>query len=120
VQLIVGAKRKINEMAKVCPMDINVLNKKSNLNIIPLGSYDYLIGMDWLDQHHVVLDCYNNDFTSFDEDENLRVVQGIPRAVTIRGGLSLQLKKRFRKGGLLEYNGCARFTIDNITIVTQP
>jgi hypothetical protein len=66
---------------------------KTDLNIIPLGSYDFLIGMDWLDQHHVVLDCHNKAFTCLDEEGNLRTVQGIPRVVTIREVSSLQLKK---------------------------
>jgi hypothetical protein len=59
VQLAIGAKMKINEMVKACLMEMNGLRTKADLNIIPLGSYDCLIGMDWLDQHHVVLDCYN-------------------------------------------------------------
>ena len=25
-----------------------------NLNVLPLGSYDILIGMDWLEQHRVI------------------------------------------------------------------
>jgi hypothetical protein len=50
VQLATGAKRKINEMVKACPMDMNGLSTREDLNIIPLGSYDFLIGMDWLDQ----------------------------------------------------------------------
>jgi hypothetical protein len=40
--------------------------------------------MDWLDEHHVVLDCYNKEFTFLDEQGNLRSVQGITRAMTIR------------------------------------
>jgi hypothetical protein len=56
VQLATGAKRRINELVKDCPMDMNGLSTKEYLNIIPLGSYDFLIGMDWLDKHHVVLD----------------------------------------------------------------
>jgi hypothetical protein len=98
VQLATGAKRKINEMVKACPMDMNGLSTREDLNIIPLGSYDFLIGMDWLDQHHVVLDCYNKEFTCLDEEGNLRTVQGIPRVVTIREISSLQLKKSYRKG----------------------
>jgi hypothetical protein len=50
VQLAMGAKRRINELVKDCPMDMNGLNTKVDLNIIPLGSYDCLIGMDWLDK----------------------------------------------------------------------
>jgi hypothetical protein len=57
VQLARVAKRKINEMVKSCIMDMNGLNTMANSNILPLGSYDFLIGMDWLDQHHAILDC---------------------------------------------------------------
>jgi hypothetical protein len=32
----------------------------------------------------------------------------------------LHLETRLWMGVVLEYDGCARFTIDNITIVTQP
>jgi hypothetical protein len=98
VQLATRAKRKINEMVKECPMDMNGMSTREYLNIIPLGSYDCLIGMDWLEKHHVVLDCYNKAFTCLDEEGNLRTVQGIPRVVTIREVSSLQLKKSFRKG----------------------
>jgi hypothetical protein len=98
VQLATGAKRKINEMVKACPLEMNGLRTKVDLNIIPLGSYDCLIGMDWLDEHHVVLDCYNKAFTCLDEQGNLRSVQGIPRVVTIREVSALQLKKSYRKG----------------------
>jgi hypothetical protein len=63
-----------------------------------LGLYDCLIGMDWFEEHHVVLDCYNKEFTCLDEEGNIRSVQGIPRVVTIKEVSSLQLKKSYRKG----------------------
>jgi hypothetical protein len=62
---------------------MNGISTKSDLNILPLGSYDCLIGMDWLDQHHVVLECHNNEFTCLNEEGNPRKVQGIPREVTV-------------------------------------
>jgi hypothetical protein len=65
-------------------MEMNGMCTKVDFNITPLGSYDFLIGMDWLDQHHVVLDCYNKAFSCLDEEGNLRIVKGIPRYVTIR------------------------------------
>jgi hypothetical protein len=68
VQLATEAKRKVNEMVKSCLMDMNGLNTRSYLNILPLGSYDCLIGMDWLDQHHAILDCHNKEFTCLDEE----------------------------------------------------
>jgi hypothetical protein len=84
VQLTTGAKRKFNEMVKSCPMDMNGLNTREDLNIFPLGSHDCLIGMDWLDQHHAILNCHNKKFTFLDVEGNLRIVQGIPKEITIR------------------------------------
>jgi hypothetical protein len=55
-------------------MDMNGLRTKEDLNIIPLGSYDCLIGMDSSDMHHVFLDFYNKEFTCLDEEGNLRIV----------------------------------------------
>jgi hypothetical protein len=97
VQLDTRVKRKINEMVKACPMEMNVLCKKYYLNIIPLGLYDFLIGMDWLEKNHVVLDCYNKEFTCLDEQGKFRTIQGIPRAVTIKEVSTLQLMKSYRK-----------------------
>jgi hypothetical protein len=84
VQLATEAKRKVNEMVKSCHMDMNQLRTRAYLNILPLGSYGCLIGMDWLDQHHAILDCHNKSFTCLDEEGNLRKVQGILREVTIK------------------------------------
>jgi hypothetical protein len=79
VQMDIGAKIKVSEMVKSCLMDMNGLNTRAYLNILPLGSYDCLIGMDWLDQHHTTLEFCNKEFTCLDEEGTLRKVQGIPR-----------------------------------------
>jgi hypothetical protein len=77
---------------------MNGLNTKEDLNILSLGSCDYIIGMDWLDQHHAILEFHNKAFTFLDEEGNLRIVQGVPRAVIVREILALQLKKCYKKG----------------------
>jgi hypothetical protein len=74
VQLATRAKIKVNDMVKSCPMDMNGMSTRVDLNIFPLGSYDCVIGMDWLEQHHAILDCYNEEFLCCDEEENLRTV----------------------------------------------
>jgi hypothetical protein len=98
VQLATGTKRKINELVKSCPMNMNGLSTKAELNAMPLGSYNCLIGMDWLDQHHAILDYCNKAFTCLDEEGNQKTVQGIPRAIAIREISTIQLKKCYRKG----------------------
>jgi hypothetical protein len=54
--------------------------------------------MDWLEKHHVFLDCYNNTSTCLHEEGNSRTVQAIPRPISVREISSLQLKIIFRKG----------------------
>jgi hypothetical protein len=81
--LAIRAKRKVNELVKSCPMDMNEFNTMEYLNILPLGSYDFIIGMDWLEQHHTTLDCHNNAFNCLDKERNLRKDQGIPRLVAL-------------------------------------
>ena len=97
-RLTTGAKRKINELVKDCPIDMNEINTMVDVNIIPLGSYDCLIGMDWLEKHHVVLDCYNKTITCLDEEGQQGKIQGILRIVAIREISTMQMKKSFRKG----------------------
>ena len=93
-----GAKRKINELVKDCQIDMNGLNMKVDVNIIPLGSYDCLIDMDWFEKYPDVLDCYNNTIACLDEEGKQGKIQGIPRAVVVRETSTMQLKKIFRKG----------------------
>jgi hypothetical protein len=68
VQLATRAKRKVSELVKSCPVDMNGLSTREELNILPLGSYDCLIGMDWLDHNQAILDCRNKAFTFLDEE----------------------------------------------------
>ena len=68
------------------------------LNFFPLGSYDLLIGMDWLEQHRVILNCYDKTFTCLNSDEKPVSVKGIPRKTTVRHISALQLKRAVRKG----------------------
>ena len=53
-----------------------------DLNVLPLGSYDVLIGRDWLEAHRAKLDCYNKNFECLDEEGKLKVVKGIPKVIS--------------------------------------
>jgi hypothetical protein len=46
VQLATGTKRKVTEVIPACQFIMNGLPTPKTLNILPLGSYDLLIGMD--------------------------------------------------------------------------
>jgi hypothetical protein len=70
VQLTIGTKRKVTKLVKSCSIDMKGMSTKDELNILPLGSYDFLIGMDWLDQRHALLDYRNKRFTCLNEEGN--------------------------------------------------
>ena len=57
VKLATSTKRKFSEIVKECEVNLNGFLTKVNLKILPLGSYDVLIIMDWLEQHLVMLNC---------------------------------------------------------------
>jgi hypothetical protein len=98
VFLATGAKRRIHDMVISCSISLNGMNSNVDLNIIPLGSYDILIEMDWLDKNHAILDYHNKTFTCLDGDGKHITVKGVPRPISIREISTLQLKRCFKKG----------------------
>ena len=83
VHLATGTQRKVNEVVEKFPLVINGLSTFIVLNVLPLGSYDVLIRMDWLEAHRVKLDCYNKTFECMNEEGNLVVVKGIPKVISV-------------------------------------
>jgi hypothetical protein len=98
IQLATGTKRRIHDMVRGCSISLNGVNTNDDMNIIPLGYYDILIRMDWLDKHHDVLDCHSKTFTCLDEYGKYNTMKGVPRPISIRDISALQLKICFRKG----------------------
>ena len=88
-----GTKRKVSEVVKECPIELNGLFTKADLNILPLGSYDTLIDMDWLEQHRAKVGCYNKVVECLDEKRTPKDVRGIIQLIS-----TLQLQKFFKKG----------------------
>jgi hypothetical protein len=68
VQLVIGTKKKINLIVNGFPLDMNGIITIVYLNMVSLGSYDVLIGMDRLDVHHAILDCRNKTFNCLGEE----------------------------------------------------
>jgi len=48
VQLAIGTKRKVVDFIFDLEFNLDGQKIRTNLNILPLGSYDMIIGMDWL------------------------------------------------------------------------
>jgi hypothetical protein len=50
VQLSTGIKMKVIEMVKYCTINMDGMETNLDLKILPLGYYDLLVGMDWIEK----------------------------------------------------------------------
>lgn len=91
-------KRKVTKLVKACPLDLNGYLTKVDLNVLPLGSYDVLIGMDCIEVHKDFKDCFNKKFTCTNETRKLTIVVGIPSVVSVGQFSTVQVKKCVIKG----------------------
>ena len=69
-----------------------------NVNVLPLGSYDLLIGMNWIEEHKALVNYFDKTLTCIDNNGNNIKVKGIPRKVTIREISALQTRISVIKG----------------------
>ena len=89
---------KVTEIVKDLLLGFNDLDTSVNLNILPLWSYDILIGMDWLESHKDVIDYLHKIFSSVDEEDKYHTMNEIYRTLSTWQISALQCKKCIRKG----------------------
>jgi len=56
----------------------------ADLNVLPLGSYDILIGMDWFEKHWSLINCKTKTINYQDEKRERQEMEGIQKALQIR------------------------------------
>ena len=69
----------------------------ADLNVLPLGSYDILIGMDWLEKHWSLVNCKTKTIYYKDDCGEQQELQGIRHPVQIRPITTTQLAKCIKK-----------------------
>lgn len=67
VELASGSKLVVEKFVQYCSLSIGALSTKVNLRILPLGSYDVVLGMDWLSAHRAIIDCHRKAVRCFDD-----------------------------------------------------
>ena len=91
-------KIKVSEVVLACLIEINGFPTTIKLNILPLGSYDILIRMDWLERSTTKVDFYAKTIKCHDDEGRPIKVKGVLHSVSLRKILALQLINFFRKG----------------------
>ena len=98
VELVIATKIKVVSYVENCEIFMSQFKTWAKLNVLPLGSYDVLIGMDWLEKRKVILNYFKKTFTCLDDKGERVTVKGIPRKVYVRQILALKMKKVVWKG----------------------
>lgn len=97
VQLATGAMKKVTKLVESCHLELNGMATTVNLNILPLDSYDIVIGMDKLAIHRTKVDCYNKLLECLDDEGEGSTVQGKKKTISIKQISALQSNKCSRK-----------------------
>lgn len=84
VLLATGTKSKLNEVVGEFSIELNGFLTTIDLNILPLGLYAALIGMDWLERQRAKVDYYANIVECCNEEGEIIEVKGVPQLVSIR------------------------------------
>ena len=84
MQLATGTKKQVHHYVRACTFDLNDMPTTTHLNVLLLGSYNMLLGMDWLYLHKTKVDCYEKAIEYVDDNGEPRVLQG-KKKVTLLG-----------------------------------
>jgi hypothetical protein len=98
VQLATGTKRKVVKVIPSCQFTMGEFSTQATLNILPLGSYDLLIGMECLAAYKARMDCYHKTLECVSEEGRRITLQGIQKPVLVRRISTLKMRKYCRKG----------------------
>lgn len=70
---------------------------KEDLNVFPLGSYDVLLGMEWLEKHCSLINYKTKTISYIDKKGERREIQGILMPLKPRSITALLLAKYIKK-----------------------
>ena len=59
VELPTGSKVAVDSFVSGCKLDLGAFTTTIDLHILPLGSYDIVLGIDWLAIHQENIDCWH-------------------------------------------------------------
>lgn len=93
VDLVLGSRVNVDIFAPDCKIQMKPFTTSVNLRVIPLGSYDIVLGMDWLEKNQAILDCKDKKISCLDDVGSARVIVGIKRSISLRTISAKQLER---------------------------
>jgi hypothetical protein len=84
VEMDSGAKQKVGGKVMGFVLNMGEFFMRVNLYVMILGSYDVVIGMDWLEMHEVILNCKMKRLSLVDDEGQRWVIVGWNQGVSLR------------------------------------
>jgi hypothetical protein len=78
VEMALGAKQKVGGKVMGRALNVGEFFMRVNLYITILGSYDVVIGMDWLEMHEAILNCKIKRLSLVDDEVQREELPGLP------------------------------------------
>lgn len=75
VQLEIRTKRRIKYSVRSCMFELSDMPTMTHLDVLSLGAYNILLGMDFLYLHITNVDCYEKEIECLNEQGEIRVMQ---------------------------------------------
>jgi hypothetical protein len=66
-----------------CIVDLGVCTTRLNVYVTALEAYDLIIGMDWLEAHRALVDCFAKRVLYVDDEGRPIEIQGVRRKVSL-------------------------------------
>ena len=81
-----GIRVGIDQICRDCELEISGILLTKDLRVMDISNFDVILGMDWLTEHRVVIDCDRRRVTAYTQDGVRITFQGdkhdtLPRAV---------------------------------------
>ena len=92
VELASGIKVSTDSVVHKCGLSLGRFDTAVDLQIIPLGSYDVVLGMDWLGSYRASIGCRKKIIMCQDDQGNDVQIVGIPRPISLQMIYAMQLK----------------------------
>jgi hypothetical protein len=93
-----GEKQVVGLSVDNCLVDVGVCTTRLKVHTTALGRYDLIIGMEWLESHRSLVDCFMKRVFCVDDEGRSVEIHGVWRKVSLCFVWAMKVKCCMRKG----------------------
>ena len=97
-EMALGEKQAVGPIVDNCIVYLGVCTTRLKVYITALRAYDLIIGMDWLEAHRALVDCFAKRVLCVDDEGRPIEIQGVQRKVSLRFISTMKVKRCLRQG----------------------